>query len=602
METYVADTSVIIEKLISKLVKKKEIDGKILIPKAVVAELENQANTGQEIGLLGLEELQELQDLKKKGQIELEFVGSRPNLQQIKYAKIGGEIDALIMELAYTEEATLITADKVQSESAKAFGVKVMFIQVDKTVKKLEIEKLFDNKTMSVHIKEDCYAYGKKGKPGEWELVKVSDKKFSIEKVQSMAKEIVENTRIDPKSFIEISRRGSTIVQYKNYRVVITRPPVSDGWEITAVKPIKKLSLEEYKLPKAIAERVKEKAHGVIISGQVGEGKSTFAQALAEYYVKNGKITKTVESPRDLQLSDEITQYSKNFTTSEEIHDILFLSRPDNVIFDEMRDTPDFKLYTDLRLGGSNVVGVLHAASPIDSVQRFIGRLETGMIPSVLDTIIFVEKGSIAKVLTLKMVVKVPSGMVEADLSRPVIEVRDFESNKLEFEIYSYGEETVVVPVSKEKTSSIKELAAKSIERFFNKYCDNSKVEIVSDGKVVVYLPEHVIARVIGKQGKNIEEIENKLGISIDVQELKEGQVEKNENLNFEVYEKGKFVLFNIGENYSKGNVDIYVDGNFMFTSIVGKRGEIKFHRKSKIGKALIDALDLKKKIELKTG
>ena len=120
-----------------------------------------------------------------------------------------------------------------------------------------------------------------------------------------------------------------------------------------------------------------------------------------------------------------------------------------------------FNLYTDLRLAGSNLVGVLHAATTIDAVQRFIGRLDVGMIPSVLDTIIFIEKGTIEKLLTLRMIVKVPSGMTEADLARPIVEVSDFMTSKVLYEIYSYGEETVVIPLIEEKQSPTKLLAEK---------------------------------------------------------------------------------------------------------------------------------------------
>ena len=194
----------------------------------------------------------------------------------------------------------------------------------------------------------------------------------------------------------------------KDYRIVIAKPPVSDGWEITAVKPIKVLKLDDYSLPEKIAQRVKSQARGVIIAGTTGSGKSTFAQSLAEYYAANNFITKTVESPRSLILSKEITQYSKNLASSDEIHDILFLSRPDYIIFDEMRNTPDFELYTDLRLGGSNVLGVLHAATPIDAVQRFISRMDVGMIPSVLDTLLFIDKGNVSKIMTVQMIVKSP--------------------------------------------------------------------------------------------------------------------------------------------------------------------------------------------------
>lgn len=49
------------------------------------------------------------------------------------------------------------------------------------------------------------------------------------------------------------------------------------------------------------------------------------------------------------------------------------------------------------------------------------------------------------------MTVKVPTGMTEADLARPVVEVRDFETGKLEYEIYTFGEENVIVPVKEKK-------------------------------------------------------------------------------------------------------------------------------------------------------
>ena len=474
---YVIDTSFVIEGLVSEYIKQGKIKGKILIPRAVLAELEHQANQGQEIGFLGLEELQRLQKMK----LDLSFVGDRPNLYQRENAKSGGEVDSLIRDIAYNEGAILVTADKIQSESAKAVGLEVIFYIQEELGGKLKLEVYFDEITMSVHLKEGCIPKAKKGKPGEWKLIDVGKKELSQAEVQDIAKEIVEKSRIEPGAFIEISRPGSTIVQYKNYRIVIAKTPVSDGWEITAVRPIKILNLEDYKLPEKIESRVKSTARGVIISGTTGSGKSTFAQALAEFYAKNDFITKTVESPRSLILSSDVTQYSKNLATSEEIHDILFLSRPDYIIFDEMRDTPDFKLYTDLRLGGSNVLGVLHAATPIDAVQRFISRLDVGMIPSVLDTIIFIDKGNVGKIMTVAMIVKVPSGMIEADFARPVVEIRDFNTNKLEFEIYSYGEETVVIPVNEEfiQEDRMKILAARQLEKEMAHYSSRIKVKVI---------------------------------------------------------------------------------------------------------------------------
>ena len=56
------------------------------------------------------------------------------------------------------------------------------------------------------------------------------------------------------------------------------------------------------------------------------------------------------------------------------------------------------------------MVGVVHANSPIDGIQRFIGKIELGIIPSILDTVVFVKDGGIEKVYELELKVKVPSG------------------------------------------------------------------------------------------------------------------------------------------------------------------------------------------------
>lgn len=593
MKKYVPDTSVIIEGKITKLIRDKKISGEIIIHNAVLSELEAQANKRKEIGFLGLDELKELQKLQKSKKVKIRFEGKRPTSEQIRFAK-AGEIDALIRNLAFKESATLITADRVQSESAQAYGLTVKFIAQKTPKEKLEIERFFDNQTMSIHIKEDTIPVAKKGKPGNWNLVKLRKKKLSKGRMEELAKEIIEKTKIDPKSFVEISRQGSTVVQYKNYRIVIVRPPVAEGIEITVIKPIKKLSLKDYKMPEEILERIKTKARGILIAGEVGSGKSTFAQGIAEFYSKEGKITKTVESPRDLQLTEDITQYSKSFTTSEEIHDILFLSRPDNIIFDEIRDTPDFKLFTDLRLGGSNCLGVIHSASAIDSVQRFISRLEVGTIPSVIDTIIFMDSGEITSVLTLQITVKVPTGMTESDLARPIIEVYDFLENKLAYEIYSYGEQTVIIPISKEKSPTM-ELAEKQLEREIRKYSNKSKVEIISPIRAVIYLPEREIPAIIGQGGKRIHNIEQQLGINLTVKPLEE----KKEATRFKTAETKRYVIFEFSKSLSKKSAEFNLEDNFLFSAIVSNKGEIKVHKKSDLGRKLVDALDTNKKIEV---
>jgi ATPase len=46
-----------------------------------------------------------------------------------------------------------------------------------------------------------------------------------------------------------------------------------------------------------------------------------------------------------------------------------------------------------MRLAGVGMIGVVHATRAIDAIQRLIGRVELGMIPQVVDTVIFIDKG-----------------------------------------------------------------------------------------------------------------------------------------------------------------------------------------------------------------
>ena len=607
IERIVPDTSIIIQGFLSEKIKKNEIKAnEIIIHEAVLAELEHQANAGKAIGFLGLDEIKRIKQLTEEKEFQLTFKGARPRAAEIRHASLG-EIDALIRQLAYEDDATLITSDKVQSEVALAKGMKVFYFKrPEAAIKKLRLEKFFDETTMSVHLRENVMPIAKKGMPGKMEFVPLRKKVLDQEEIQEISREIIEDTKLRKDGFIEIERMGSTIIQLGKFRIVITRPPFSDGWEITAVRPVRRLSLEDYKLSEKLMKRVAEQAEGILVAGAPGMGKTTFAQALAEFYASKDKIVKTVEAPRDLILPDAITQYSISHGDAQEIHDILLLSRPDYTIFDEMRNTDDFKLFADLRLAGVGMVGVVHATNPIDAIQRFIGRVEMGVIPQVIDTVVFIKNGFINEVLSLQMTVKVPSGMTEADLSRPVVVVNDFETGKLEYEIYSYGEQTVVIPVQERgaKTATHK-LAADTIKNYFGRYAREIEVDVIADNKCIVYVPGEHIAKIIGKQGKNIEKIEQDLGISIDVRELDSGerQAGKNEEakneLPYQIDTKKNSVLFDLGINMQHKDVDVYVGDEFILTAKAGKTGLIKIKKSNNIGRMIIKSMNSGQKVRI---
>ena len=609
IEKIVPDTSVIIEGILSECIRNKKISfSEIIIHEAVIAELEHQANSGKAIGFLGLDEIKRIKGLSTESGFVISFKGQRPKAADIRHASLG-EVDSLIRQLAYDEDATLITSDKVQSEVALAKGMKIVYYKrPEKGIRKLKLERFFDEATMSVHLRENVMPYAKKGMPGNWQFKELRKAILKQEEIQEMSREVIEDAKLRKDGFIEIERTCSTIVQLGNFRIVITRPPFSDGWEITAVRPVKKLNLSDYNLSEKLMKRVAEQAEGVLVAGAPGMGKTTFAQALAEYYALQDKIVKTVEAPRDLVLPERITQYAISYGDAQEIHDILLLSRPDYTIFDEMRNTDDFKLFADLRLAGVGMVGVVHATSPVDAIQRFIGRVEMGVIPQVVDTVIFIKNGFINKVLALKMTVKVPSGMTEADLARPVVVVNDFETGKLEYEIYSYGEQTVVIPVQdgREKSSAHK-LAETAILAEFQNYSRNVEVEMISDNKCAVYVPESDIARIIGKQGSNINRIEERLGISVDVKSInekydntaKKGIEAEQKEVQFNINYKKNQLIIELGMEMQNHDFSIYVGDEFVLSAKAGKTGAIKIKKNNNIGRRLLDALNKKEKIRL---
>ncbi|ASJ00156.1 PINc/VapC family ATPase [Thermococcus gorgonarius] len=593
MKVFVPDTSVIVDGRLTQFLSTLGEKVKVVVPEAVVAEIEHQANEGKAIGHVGLEELKKLRDMADRGEILLEFYGERPELWQIRRAK-AGEIDHMVREAARELNATLITGDQVQRDVAIAKGIDVIYLTARKEVKH-RLEDFFDETTMSVHLKAGIRPLAKKGKPGEWKLVPVRDEPLTDEELEEIADDIVERARRDPESFIEIDEPGATVVQLRNYRIVIAKPPFADRIEITAVRPVTKLSIEDYELSERLLERLKDKAQGILIAGAPGEGKTTFAQALAEWYASMGKIVKTMEKPRDLQVSEEITQYTALSGKMELTGDILLLVRPDYTIFDEMRKTSDFKIYSDLRLAGVGMVGVVHATKPIDAIQRFIGRVELGMIPQIVDTVIFIKAGRVAKVLTLEYLVKVPSGMKEEDLARPVIEVRDFETGELEYEIYTYGEEVSVVPVKKEEKAPALKLAEKRLKQEIKKFLPDvyTEVEIVSPHKAVIYADEFDIPAIIGKKGKRITELEKKVGISIDVKSFAEREAEKpREKIPVEVEEKKKTIVLRVSPDYAKKPLKFYGGEQYVFTATPSKKGLVKVSKSTPIGKELKRLID----------
>jgi ATPase len=619
----VPDTSAVIDGRVSAGVDTGEFDdAAVLIPEAVVAELEAQANAGVDTGWDGLTELQRLADLDEEAAITVEYTGRRPTGGEREEAA-RGEVDAMIRDLAEAEGATILTSDRVQSEVAKAKGVDVEYVAPEvETVERLAIEEFFGPDTMSVHLRTGAPPMAKRGDVGEMSFEPVRNEVSTEAELEGWAAEIEAATQASPEGFVELEEPGMRIVQLREFRIAIARPPFADGWEITAVRPIVETTLADYEHAEELKERLLEEKRGVLIAGSPGAGKTTFAQAVAEFLADNDNAVKTMEKPRDLQVGPEITQYTELGGRMEKTADSLLMVRPDYTIYDEVRKTDDFEVFSDMRLAGVGMIGVVHATRAIDALQRLIGRVELGLIPQIVDTVIYIEAGEVRTVYDVRTEVKVPQGLTEEDLARPVIMISEFETGRPEYEIYTFNRQVVTVPLTgddspEETESGTERLARKEVESEIRSIAHGHvEVEFASQDRAVVYVDDDDISAVIGKGGGRISDIEDRLGLDIDVRTHEERPGGGTEETNPEgpgvpdsiaSTAGGEVVAPDITgdhvvipvDGYVGETVEVQAGDEYLFTATVGRGGEIQVSRGSAIAEELETAIDQRRPIRI---
>lgn len=484
MELVLPDFSAIQLKAAAYLIEEGQVRGRVLIHRRILKEIEEQASQGDVMAVEGLGELRRA--CSERG-VTLDYIGE---------ASAEKSSRLLVLEEAARLGAKVMTCDPILARLAKSMGIEVLY---ELPPPPFRIQELFGEDVMSLHFKEGLPPRVKRGIPGRWRFENVSEKPLNREELELLIAHLMHEAYkgFGVDSFLEIDKPGVKIFQLGDYRIVATRPPFSDGFELTIVRPVTKRVLGDYNLPEEVLDRLENHAEGILVAGPPGMGKSTFAQALAEHYRSLNHVVKTIESPRDLHVSPDITQYSKSAAKQGELHDVLLLSRPDYTIFDEIRGPEDFELFIDLRLAGIGMVGVLHATTPIDAIQRIANKVDVGVLPSIVDTVIFMDRGEVSEIYVLEMTVKVPAGLKRADLARPTVIVRDLVSGQPRYELYVFGEKTFVVPIRREAAERYGP-AARKIISLLQKHIPDFEIE--EDGSLLkIYIPERYYRTYIKK-------------------------------------------------------------------------------------------------------
>ena len=181
--------------------------------------------------------------------------------------------------------------------------------------------------------------------------------------------------------------------------------------------------------------------------------------------------------------------------------------------------------------------------------------------------------------------------------------------------MYTFGEQTVVVPVTKIKktTSFARSVAGDALKERIRRELPkgmNMSLSMPTEDSLEILVPKSKIPQIIGRKGQNIEKIEKKLGVKIQVRELDpsmEGLIDKEEgtaendkqSIEYEMEIGKRSVSLMLGDNHRGQSVDIEIDGEYLTTVTASKIGEIKFSNKNETGQRIIQAHNAGERIEV---
>jgi ATPase len=196
--------------------------------------------------------------------------------------------------------------------------------------------------------------------------------------------------------------------------------------------------------------------------------------------------------------------------------------------------------------------------------------------------------------------------------------IRDFETGQPEYEIYTFNRQVVTVPIGEDGDGSgapetgVDRIAKQEVEREIRSIArGHVEVELRDANTAVVWVEDDDISQVIGKGGGRISDVENRLGIDIDVRTFSErpsgkgpgngasaggggGPGGAGEIVTPEITSRHVRIPL---DGHAGETVEVQADGDYLFTATVSRGGEIQVSRGSAIAEELEQAIDRGKTI-----
>ena len=157
---------------------------------------------------------------------------------------------------------------------------------------------------------------------------------------------------------------------------------------------------------------------------------------------------------------------------------------------------------------------------------------------------------------------------------------------------------TEIIPAKESDDRPGWKLTEKEIQREIGRYTEGFvDVQMMSDTKAVVYIDDKDVPAAIGKGGKNISAIVNKIGIGIDIkprsefdrQQVQPQKSDEEFNLGGGIkIQTDKKQLTIVAPEQSGKIVDVFAGKEYLFTATVNETGEIHLAKNSSIAQEMI--------------